>query len=102
MPETDILLEDLLTGHVQDLRITPGYSFEAEINQDPNRFLIHFNPITTQINDPDVNSVINIYSWSNEIYIVTDDEESWKKGIIFIEYLRRERKIKMVIENGRS
>ncbi|GEM_PF-1490073 len=84
LPETDILLEDLETGDIQNLRKFPAYEFEAWINEDPNRFLIHFNPITTQINDSEINHMTSIYAWGNEIYIVRADENISENGVVHI------------------
>ena len=84
LPETDIILEDLLTGNVQDLRKFPVYEFEAWTYENPNRFLIHFNPITTQINDHEVNSMINVYTWRDEIYIVRADENISENGVVHV------------------
>ncbi|MCD4746199.1 MAG: T9SS type A sorting domain-containing protein, partial [Bacteroidales bacterium] len=66
-----LYLEDLLEGTIINLRITPEYSFTANINDLPDRFLLHFSNNEFPYNE-DVNTNpdgINIYSYENTIYV---------------------------------
>jgi len=51
----DILLEDKLTGKMHDFK-TGNYTFNAEVMADPDRFLIHFVPVSAVFNTIDENS----------------------------------------------
>jgi hypothetical protein len=42
-----VLLEDLKTQNIQDLKISPAYQFSATVSDVVNRFALHFAPITT-------------------------------------------------------
>ncbi|MEI6679114.1 MAG: lectin-like protein [Mariniphaga sp.] len=42
-----VLLEDLKTQNIQDLKISPAYQFSATVSDVANRFALHFAPITT-------------------------------------------------------
>jgi hypothetical protein len=59
-----VLLEDKLTGYVQDLRANPVYEFHANATDAPGRFTVHFAPLDPTDNDnPFVNEVPDIYSF---------------------------------------
>ncbi len=46
VPELPVYLEDKKTQYFQDLRENPEYSFDSEISDDINRFVLHFsNPM---------------------------------------------------------
>ena len=42
-----VLLEDLKTQNIQDLKISPAYPFSATVSDAANRFALHFVPIIT-------------------------------------------------------
>lgn len=42
-----IVLEDSKTSTLYDLTATPVYNFQAEANEDPNRFILHFAGVTS-------------------------------------------------------
>ena len=65
----DILLEDLQEGTVQNMIINPEYSFYAVKNQPPGRFLVHFNPNMTKVNESPTAKDISIYSYDKTVYI---------------------------------
>jgi len=52
MLETDIILEDLKTGILQDLHDNPEYIFTGMPGDNPNRFLVHFFYVPTGIDNP--------------------------------------------------
>lgn len=64
---TQIILEDLFTGQLQDLQDDQLYKFGANMSDIKHRFNLHFNPLATINNDYSDNSVL-IYSNKNEIY----------------------------------
>jgi len=64
---TPILLEDMKTNTIQNLRLNPVYAFSYDANENANRFKLHFKS-TTGINDP-VNSGISIYSFVSDVVI---------------------------------
>ncbi len=49
--EASIILEDILTGTTSDLNENPIYNFTANPDDDPDRFIIHFNVSSTQSQD---------------------------------------------------
>jgi len=49
--EANIILEDIKTGTTSDLNENPIYSFTANPEDDPDRFIIHFNVSSTQTQD---------------------------------------------------
>jgi hypothetical protein len=55
---TKILLEDLKTGHIQDLCIENTYKFQASPNDLKHRFNIHFNTLSTSIDAVENENVI--------------------------------------------
>ncbi len=69
MENIEIYLEDLLTGNFQSLVDENTYLFSALKSDDPNRFLIHFNPLVTEIEPGGQNSEPLIYAWNKSIYI---------------------------------
>ncbi len=70
----DILLEDLHLDKIQDLNINPTYTYPGFPNDDPNRFLIHFNPKAVGISQNNDNNLVGIYSWDNKVIIKSLDE----------------------------
>jgi hypothetical protein len=64
---TPILLEDLKLNTIQDLRLNPVYSFDYAINDNVNRFNLHFKA-ATGIADP-ANSGIFVYSYERTVVI---------------------------------
>ncbi len=66
---TTIFLQDLKTGAWHDLVQNPAYTFDAEESDDENRFIIHFNPQLTDINEGNISSV-NFYA-SNRNFVIS-------------------------------
>lgn len=66
-----VLLEDLKTGIVTDLKQTPTYSFAGAPGDDAKRFrLIIGSPIG--IDEPNTTGSINIYTYENMVYVQND------------------------------
>ncbi len=69
LDEVDIILEDLKTGDIQDMKADTAYVFTGATYHSNDRFLLHFNPVITNIIDnPDMIG-LKIYSWDKAIYI---------------------------------
>ncbi len=69
LEETGILLEDLVEIQIQDMIAYPEYDFYAIKGHPPGRFLIHFNPNMTGVNETITDNDIVIYSFDKTIYI---------------------------------
>ncbi|MFZ4059532.1 MAG: T9SS type A sorting domain-containing protein, partial [Ferruginibacter sp.] len=69
-PTVPIILQDLKSGIVHDLRINPVYSFTAAPGDLENRFKVWFTLITSN-KEPD-NSGIQTFSTNGTIHIVQD------------------------------
>lgn len=69
LPETTVLLEDLVTGEIQDLVENPVYEFSATVDDDPERFILHFNQTITGNEEKPIDSGIHIYAYGNAVYI---------------------------------
>jgi hydrogenase maturation factor len=65
---TTIFLQDLKTGAWHDLVQNPAYTFDAEESDDENRFIIHFNPQLTDIDEGNISSV-NFYASNRNVVI---------------------------------
>jgi photosystem II stability/assembly factor-like uncharacterized protein len=63
-----IELEDKQTGFIQNIRENPVYSFQASIDDNPNRFLLHFSGVTG-MEDHTENQNIKVYSLDKLIYV---------------------------------
>ncbi len=63
-----VVLEDLETGHTQDLKLNPVYAFTSQAGADPGRFLLHFHNITGTGN-PSHHEALNIFSYGSLIRI---------------------------------
>ncbi|MCK5774748.1 MAG: T9SS type A sorting domain-containing protein [Bacteroidales bacterium] len=67
--DASITLEDLQTGEMTNLKQKPNYTFQANTEDDPNRFMLHFSGLTNIENHIEANNDINIYYAQNAIYI---------------------------------
>jgi hypothetical protein len=59
---TSIMLEDVIAGKKQDLRLNPEYSFTCGVETLNDRFIIHFVNATTGINDKEASQNIKVYA----------------------------------------
>ena len=66
-----VYLEDLLTGHSQDLASSATYQFYSGVTNSYGRFLLHFNPVMVEIdeNTSEAGGQIRIFAWKNEVFI---------------------------------
>jgi hypothetical protein len=80
---TEIYLEDTQTGaEWYDLVANPVYVFTATPSDNLNRYIVHFFGPTTGINDPQA-SLIRIYSWKQDAYIVNRGKETVKEYTVY-------------------
>jgi len=63
-----IILEDFLTGFLHDFRQDSIYSFYADIDDDKERFLLHFKN-STKINEKENPDEIQVWAHGKNIYI---------------------------------
>ncbi len=69
LPETEVFLEDGITGDMQNLVDEPIYKFEANVGDDPVRFILHFNPLVTGIEDDPSDIGIRVYAYDGAVYV---------------------------------
>ena len=84
LPDVNVLLEDLKTGALQDLNENPVYLFEGQEGDDPNRFILYFNPTATTINNLGDKSGFHVYAFENEIIIRSEDPEANTSKTIWV------------------
>lgn len=94
---TEIILEDLMTGQMIDLNEDDAYTFNYTIGEAEHRFNVHFKS-TTGINDFD-NSGIEAYSYTNSIYVVNDNET---KAEVEVFNVMGQKVLSKTINNGMS
>jgi hypothetical protein len=82
-PGTEIYLEDLVTGgEWYNLVENQVYTFEATTDGQQDRFIVHFfGP--TGINDPNAASLVKIYGWGQDAYIVNRGKETIKEYVAY-------------------
>ena len=67
--QVTIDLEDLKLNYTQDLRPNAVYNFDYSVNDDPNRFLLHFNDAAFSIQEAQNVQDVQIYSYQDNLYI---------------------------------
>jgi hypothetical protein len=67
--ESEVYLEDLLTGWTQDVKENPDYAFLGSKEDDANRFKIHFIISPDELLTSGDENDLNIYAWDKAIYI---------------------------------
>jgi len=65
--ETALYLEDVKLGTQVDLSAVTRYDFEAELNEDSNRFLLHFGAVG--IDENAGQNSIRAYTYNNTLYV---------------------------------
>lgn len=68
-----ILLEDTKENTTQNLLANQTYNFSATVNDNINRFILHFIVSSIDINESK-NSNANIYSYNNQIYVSSNEK----------------------------
>jgi len=79
-----IFLEDIVLGEMQDMHYNPTYTFSASTSDDPDRFLLHFNPIVLSIDEAIDQESLLIYAWSKNIYVKILEESSFRNSQILV------------------
>ncbi|MEI6820733.1 MAG: T9SS type A sorting domain-containing protein [Bacteroidota bacterium] len=79
---TSIKLEDTKLNTFTDLIAQPEYSFNADANDNANRFKVHFGAPNGIINN-NGNGGINIYSNNNTVYINNQGTEKIKDIVVY-------------------
>jgi len=70
-PNIPIFLEDKITGHIQNLRINPLYTFYHDPTFTSNRFAIHFYNTSYSIDEQSKNN-ITVYSNNKTVYVQSE------------------------------
>ncbi|MEZ5197046.1 MAG: T9SS type A sorting domain-containing protein [Bacteroidales bacterium] len=63
---SDVILEDLVTGEQTNL-LTNSYTFTSSVDDNEDRFIIHFTPLAVPENS--ASDLISIYSYHNNVYV---------------------------------
>lgn len=85
LPNVKIILEDIKTGIKQDLIQNHIYNFYASVDDNSERFLLHFMYSPVGINDNDEpDLVMDIYSYGKDIYIRLTEEEVNQRGKVVV------------------
>lgn len=66
---TSIFLEDLKVNTFQDIIANNVYEFSYFVNDDPDRFLLHFNDAALACGDIQAKEDVRIYSFLNDVYV---------------------------------
>ena len=71
LPETKVTLEDLQTGTLHEFNQQELYTFNANTEDDPDRFLLHFiyGPTGIENSGDTPEDHVSIYSYNKAIYI---------------------------------
>jgi len=87
MENAKIVLEDLFTGVFYNLLEEEPYQFIAAEDDRYERFLLHFNPVVTGVDDPDEQAVY-IYAYGKDVYIKGNNFSSTAHVFIYDLYGR--------------
>nr|MBC8344156.1 T9SS type A sorting domain-containing protein [Bacteroidota bacterium] len=78
---TQLYMEDLTDGQIYDLQEQSKLTFKIDVNDNPERFIIHFTPLqtvemqTTNGINQNEKEIVNIYTNNKHIYIHIDEWE---------------------------
>jgi hypothetical protein len=85
---TDVLveLEDLFTGEIMNLADMDSYSFDANVEDEELRFILHFNPaVATGLNSFETREdLVQIYGYDNKIYVKSEGQYESQEKELFI------------------
>jgi hypothetical protein len=97
-----ITLEDLETGKIHILTEDPFYLFSANTNSNPERFRLHFQKLTTDIeNQVSENNDVQIHSAGNQIVIIDNDENPAEERSMIIYDLQGRTLCHSVLSNAK-
>lgn len=79
-----VQLEDLITGEMIDVDGMDSYTFNANIGDEENRFILHFNPLMPTGNQEfeSQEQEVQIYAYADQIYISSSGEYSLQTKIV--------------------
>jgi hypothetical protein len=90
LPGTEVLLEDLFTGKVQDLTENPVYVFQSLEDSERDRFLLHFNLTVTGFHNQKDDNGVYIYAYDGVVYIRSEGKAiKEQKEIVITDLLGR-------------
>ncbi len=104
MPDVSVYLEDLETGNWMDLRSNNQYTFKTSMQTNNERFIIHFEPLATGLDDS-VNisdQKVKVYSIKNRVVIRIEPTlvEKEKSAKIRIYSLMGEKLLEEIMEEN--
>ena len=85
LEDVGVILEDIITGNTQDLVQNNIYTFQANQEDEPDRFLLHFKSSVFGVGElAGENQDISIYSNNKRIYIRSEKMLKNEKGILIL------------------
>ena len=84
-PSVPIYLEDLKEGTLQNLSESSVYEFFASVEDDPNRFLLHFGQ--PAIANENTELECKIYAWEHNVYVQLP--QNIKANVLIHDYMGR-------------
>ncbi len=84
-PTVDIHLEDLFTTQLVDLRSIANYAFTLTGNPSPDRFLLHFNSVITDISEIDIALNFECINGTNQLHIIFENDTNDPAQIILFD-----------------
>ncbi len=97
LENTGIILEDLKTGSMQDMKENPVYNFTSSQGDSKSRFLVHFLRNVTGIPDNEpIPENVKIYSYGKDVYV-----NSVYDGKVFIYNMLGENIAKASVTNNK-
>jgi len=92
LPDTKVILEDLVTGTMHNFNDDPYYTFNANKGDDPARFLLHFSygPTGIETQGDVVQNTVKVYSWDKAVYISNSDNDFAEASIHIYDLYGRE------------
>ncbi len=74
LDDVKITLEDLKTGYLQDLKENPIYVFDANTEDDINRFAVHFYYSPNSVNNKTHgDNTLKVFAYQNKLYIRSNE-----------------------------
>jgi len=73
----NLWLEDLKTGDKTDLKKV-NYTFSYTTDENPERFVLHFSPLSVNENQTDH---FSIYTWSSFVSVKTHDHQNGEVSV---------------------
>ena len=101
LDDVKITLEDLKTGNLQELTKNTTYIFDANTNDEINRFNIHFYYSPDAVNDiSEENTSLKIYAYNNKLYIRSNQKISNESGTLKVYDIMGRLVLSQTLEKG--